>query len=212
MTISDRISVLNALPISTDQLGVGGLKDGYDMTTPSRMMPPRKDSKLIGPVGLTVLFAIVGGLIVWFLWAAFTVPVFTWIIGPFVVTYGLFMLRSERHWVRMKAERKNESICAFARMLPARKHDTWVVRAVYEELSSDRQVAIRPTDRLEMDLGFLPEDLEDCVTKIARRAGRALAITGKNPLYGRVVTVKDIISFLECQPEVWYRGCRDRRE
>ena len=192
--------MLNALPISIDPLKLSILKDAYDMITPSRMMPPRTSPKFVGSAGLTVLLVIVGGLIGWFLWAAFTVPVFTWIIGPFAVIYGLLMLRSERHWTRMKAERENESICEFARRLPARKHDTWIVRAVYEELSGDRQIAIRPTDRLERDLGFVPEDLEDCVTESARRAGRSLVASEKNPLFGRVVTVEDVVSFLECQP------------
>jgi hypothetical protein len=100
----------------------------------------------------------------------------------------------------MRNERKSESICTFARALFARKHDTWIVRSVYEELSEMCGLPIRPADHLERDLGFVPEDLEDCVEEVSRRAGRSLVATEKNPMFDRVTTVADLVAFLEHQP------------
>ena len=164
-------------------------------------MPPRELPRYIGPVGLMVFLVFVAALIGGFLWAAFSEPGFAWIIGPFAVVYGILVLRSQRRWKRLETDRREESICEFARALPTRQHDTRIVRAVYEELTSDRGISVRSSDRLEHDLGFLPEDLEDRVAAIARRAGRSLAVSEDNRLYGRVVTVADLVSFFEFQPK-----------
>ena len=102
----------------------------------------------------------------------------------------------------MQRERAGDSICTFARNLPARDHDTWVVRAVYEGLSKDRGHGIRPDDRLEEDLLFLPEDIEDLTVDVATRARRSMDRAGQNPLTNRVVTVLDLINFLEHQPKI----------
>jgi hypothetical protein len=84
---------------------------------------------------------------------------------------------AHRHFKRLKKEREEESICTFARALPARAHDTWVVRAVYEELFRLARVPIRPTDDLKKDLKIDPDDLEDAAFDIARRAGRSMDCT-----------------------------------
>jgi len=84
--------------------------------------------------------------------------------------------------------------------LPAKHHDTWVVRAVYEGIAQECGVSIRPSDRLEKDLGYLDEDLDDLVREIAARAGRNIDVTQANPHFGKVVTVEDLVLFIEHQP------------
>ncbi len=104
-----------------------------------------------------------------------------------------------RRFKRMEEERKEESICSFARSLPARQHDTWVVRAVYEEVSRVVRVPVRPSDELEKDLGLHPDDRDEIAFEIARRAGRSMTDTPKNPLFDHVKTVADMVAFFENQ-------------
>jgi hypothetical protein len=105
------------------------------------------------------------------------------------------------------ADRTEESICTFVRSFDYRQIDSWILRAVYEELSrysvlDGRPLPIRADDRWEEDLKIDPEDLEDLVMDIAQRARRSMDDTKHNPLYGRVKTVRDIVSFFQHQARI----------
>lgn len=102
--------------------------------------------------------------------------------------------------VRLHDIRREESICTFARALPARDHDTWIVRAVYEELSDHFRVPLRPTDDVTKLFGLIDDDAEDIAVRVAYRARRSLENSERNPLHNRVVTVADWIAFFENQP------------
>lgn len=160
------------------------------------MSPFRPPVILSWPLSLGFVAGICGGLV----WATYEAPGLFWILGPAVAIYGFATIRMRRYWQRLGNERKTESICTFARALPARAHDTWVVRAVYEELSANRNLPLRPHDLIERDLGFLPEDFDDCLERAAFRSGRSYADCSKNPWVGKVVTISDAIAFLEHQP------------
>ncbi|PTT19067.1 hypothetical protein DBR12_13335 [Acidovorax sp. HMWF029] len=107
---------------------------------------------------------------------------------------------------RMAQGRAGESICQFARSLDCRRVDTWVVRAVYEEvqrsLSEAVTVPLRVTDHLQRDLQLDAEDLDDLIADMAQRAQRCLAHTSGNPLFGKVTTVGDLVEFLQAQPRL----------
>ena len=168
------------------------------MNAPSRTMPPRAIPKK-------------PGVWAWFFMAAFAAAV-AWLIysnagarwaAGALAGYGtVATLLSRRHFARLKAERNEASIGVFARALPARAHDTWVVRAVFEELSALVRVSVRPDDDLKKDLKIDPEDLDDAAIEIARRAGRSMDDAKKNPMADRVVTVADLILFFEHQPKL----------
>lgn len=168
------------------------------MKTPSRMMEPLATPTKLGVVNWTViivlLFVVIGLLIYSVEWR--------WALGATVAVVGVLGIICRKQWQRLEIERESDSICRFARLLPARDHDTWVVRAVYEGLASDRGFGIRPSDRLEEDLLFVPEDVEDLVLDIAKRARRSMNDAGQNPLANRVVTVLDLINFLGHQPRI----------
>ena len=157
-------------------------------------MPPPRVPTTLHPAWLVVPGVALAG-------AAILFPAFGLVLAVGAGVYAWFARRSLLHWRKVRTERSGDSICAFSRALPARGHDTWIVRAVYEELSRDRDVPVRPGDRLEQDLGFLWEDFEICLEEIARRAGRSLARCEDNPLYGCVYTVADVVAFLERQPK-----------
>ncbi|MDR6765393.1 hypothetical protein J2W88_000651 [Acidovorax delafieldii] len=107
---------------------------------------------------------------------------------------------------RMAQGRAGESICQFARAIDCRRVDTWVVRAVYEELQRSLSAAVavplRLTDTLQSDLRLDADDLDDLFADMAQRARRSLADTSANPLFGKVITVGDLVEFLQAQPRL----------
>ncbi|AFU44077.1 hypothetical protein C380_01755 [Acidovorax sp. KKS102] len=107
---------------------------------------------------------------------------------------------------RMAQSRAGESICQFARSIDCRRVDTWVVRAVYEELQRSLSAAVavplKLTDNLQCDLRLDADDLDDLVADMAQRARRSLADTSANPLFGKVTTVGDLVEFLQAQPRL----------
>lgn len=115
-------------------------------------------------------------------------------------------IRDRRYRRRLAASRASESICTFVRDFDCRQTDTWILRAVYEELSrflaaDGRALPIRADDQCcEKDLKIDPEDLDDVALNIAFRAHRSMKNTKQNPLYGKVKTVRDLVSFFEFQP------------
>ena len=120
----------------------------------------------------------------------------------------LSVVENKRHKTRLVAlaeSRSGESICEFARSFEPKEIDTWVVRAVYEQLqrylSEDTSVPVRATDRLKEDLPIDSEDLEmDLMAEIAQRTGRSLDNTIDNPYYDKVRTVGDLVLFFNAQP------------
>jgi hypothetical protein len=111
------------------------------------------------------------------------------------------------HLQAIAASRDGESICTFARAADCRSMDTWIVRAVYEEVqeslaSECSRFPIRWTDRLKEDLCIDPDALdEELAIDIAKRIGRDIRSTETNPLFGKVETVRDLVLFFHAQPK-----------
>ena len=129
-------------------------------------------------------------------------------VVPFYVL-PLLLKGEHRRLRRLASDRQNENICDFVRKFDWRRTDTWVLRAVYEELSRHlavdrRSLPIRADDYLWEDgLGIDSEDLDDLALAIAARAGRSLDDTRKNPFYGgKVQTIRDLVAFMEHQPRL----------
>ncbi len=107
---------------------------------------------------------------------------------------------------RLAASRAGETICEFARSFN-RGTDTWILRAVYQEMSKflaveDKPTPIRAEDHTESDLKIDPEDLDDLAVDIAGRSGRSMTDAKHNPFYRKVHTVRDMVGFLEHQPRI----------
>ncbi|MEL7362766.1 MAG: hypothetical protein AAFN13_11895 [Bacteroidota bacterium] len=134
---------------------------------------------------------------------------FAFALACVLVGGGLLYLIAERntrkHFAQLTRGRQDESICTFARSLDMRITDPWVVRATWDEVQDwivgrKADFPLRTTDRLTEDLWIQPEDVEDVVELVARRAGRSLEANALNPLYGKVSTVGDLVRFLNAQP------------
>jgi hypothetical protein len=112
--------------------------------------------------------------------------------------------RAKRELQALASSRPGESICDFARSFDRRVVDTWVIRAVYEELQSAVLLAsfpIRASDVLVKDLRIDPDELDmSLAPAIAARTGRTLEIDKTHPYWGKVLTAFDLVLFFNGQP------------
>jgi len=124
-----------------------------------------------------------------------------------VVLFGVFIQwkgNRELELKKLAASRGEESICTFARSFDRKAVDTWIIRAVHEELQvyvkyPGGLCPLRSTDRLDQDLHIDPDDIDDLFPVIAQRTGRSTDNTKSNPYYGNVSTVGDLVFFVNCQ-------------
>nr|WP_298174176.1 hypothetical protein [uncultured Pseudomonas sp.] len=113
----------------------------------------------------------------------------------------------ERYFAALCEERKDLSICDFAREFDLRAVDTWIVRAVYEQLqaalATKQNVPIKASDNLFDTLKLDEDDLDlDLVEEIAQRTGRSTENFQSNPYYGKVTTARNLVLFFNHQAYV----------
>lgn len=178
-------------------------------TAPSRCMPkaqrPKPARYIFWPMAAVLILGLgYGG------YAAFAAAPWTsaCVVAALVVT-GMASTRNARRKLQaLASQRSDESICAFARSFDARAVDTWVVRAVYEQLQAELhdlspKFPVRASDDLLHHLMLDPDDLDlSLAPDIAQRTGRSLDDTGRNPYFANVHTVKDLVLFFNAQPRV----------
>jgi hypothetical protein len=171
------------------------------MRKPSRQMPPApmRTATLAGWLGL----GIVGTFFISLMWVF---PIVLAPIAAVVVATICVTVAHRRYLARLAADRQGESICTFARSFDYRAIDTWIIRAVFEELQpycrfGRYMLPLRGTDDLDGDLRIDPDELDDLAADIAYRAGRSMDETTGNPLYGKVGTVADLVLFFVHQPK-----------
>lgn len=178
------------------------------MKPASRHMPRIKHPSAT-PASRWLGYLFVAGLVGGFLWALWAHPA---VVGALVALAmggeAMSRAREKKHFARLLHARPEESICDFARSIDCRDVDTWVVRAVYEELQAclahhRERFPLRVTDRLGADLQIDGDELDlSLVPDIARRTGRDLSSTQANPLFEKVTTVGDLVNFFNAQPRV----------
>ena len=157
----------------------------------------------VTPLGWLVMAAFFGGLMGW----VYKEPSGLLILGAFAAIIWIGTALNSRRVRRLAESRGSESICDFARFFDRRTTDTWIIRAVYEELANyleidGRSTPVRPSDKWDKDLNIDSEDLAELVACMAFRAQRSLDGAEQNPLWGKVYTVADIVVFLESQPKI----------
>ena len=167
----------------------------------SRWMPPAPQ-RHVTPLGAAVLAALAVGLLA----LIYAHPATLLVIAGLAMLGAVLGAAERRRLRRLAEERRGESICTFARSFDLRATDPRVVRAVYEELQryfggETERLPLRAADRIEEDLRLDWEELEDVVLRdVAARAGRLLEQPERNPFYGRVRTLWDLVLFLDYQP------------
>jgi hypothetical protein len=159
------------------------------MRTPSRKMPKAPEVSWLGAM-------LVLGFVVLMLVALAT----TWwplaiLVSAVIACMSLIDSRRNR---KITEERRGESICQFARGFDCRTIDTWIIRAVYEEFAG--AFPLRASDRFKEDLRTDSDDLDFGVIHIARRTGRSLDEYERNPMFGKIDTLRDLVMFFHHQP------------
>jgi hypothetical protein len=161
------------------------------MRVPSRLMPKavRRASLPVLVFAWTVLLAF-GATYAYELWT-----------HPVIVLAGSCLLaaiaarnrrRTKRHLTELARARAGESICEVSGSFDTRKTDTWVIRAVYEQLQLQLrwicpEFPARATDRLIEDLWLDPDDIDlDLLADVASRTRRSIRDTRSNPFRGEV--------------------------
>jgi len=170
------------------------------MKQASRFMPkykPRKASKL-AIIAFFVVALAVAIYEPWFL------AIFAGIVLLIAVWSVIEQPKIERHFAKLCEEREGLSICEFAREFDPRAVDTWIVRAVYEQLQAalptKQRVPIKASDELFDILMLDEDDLElDLAEEIAQRTGRNINDFENNPYYGKVKTAKSLVLFFNHQ-------------
>jgi hypothetical protein len=176
------------------------------MRIPSRRMPKplRRGTLPTRIVAWTILFA----MLAVYLYALWSYPFAVGGVSAVVVANVVRnRRRMSRHLTNLAQARKGESICEFSRAFDTRTTDTWVIRAVYEQLQQQLrwvcpEFPVRATDRLIEDLMLDPDDIDmDVLSDVAERTGRSIRSTKANPFYGGVKTAHDLVAFFCAQDE-----------
>ncbi|QOX77499.1 hypothetical protein FY034_00590 [Trichlorobacter lovleyi] len=176
------------------------------MKTPSRLMPPYLPEQVHW--WKKVLACSVLGLMLYVLLSAITRH--PWMLALFAALAVTTLYSNKRHRQKlmgMTEERAHEGICTFARSFDRNQVDTWVIRAVHDELQQqvkfpEGACPLRASDRLEKDLKIDPDDIEDLIPVVAQRAGRSLEHTERNPFYKKISTAGDVVLFINAQPHI----------
>lgn len=160
------------------------------------------------PLGLGA-WALLAIVLASLLYAAASAPIVTALVA--LLLFGAFSFayqanKREEKQLRSVAEaREGESICEFAREFDTREVDTWIIRAVYEEVQWQLKPVhaafpLRASDRLKEDLRLDDDDLDmDVAVRIEQRTGRSLDESRSNPYFGKVITVRDLVLFFQSQ-------------
>jgi hypothetical protein len=163
-------------------------------------MPPSMRGRSVPARVLGVTFLLV--LSVGYLYELWYHPFVVGIATVVVVALGVRnRRRMKRHLTALAQARQGESICEFSRAFDMRNTDTWVIRAVYEQLQHQlRRVypsfPVRATDRLIEDLMLDPDDIDmDIAVDVIQRTGRSWRNGKTNPYFGRVQTAHDLVQF-----------------
>lgn len=180
------------------------------MKVPSRNMPkfvPSIGGKVTLGTGvlLVVLIAIFSPLSL--------IPIALIFAAAIVSWHFIDEPKAKAHFEKLFDARKDKSICDFSREFNCREVDTWVIRAVYEEVQKyvtfDKPVPLCADDSLSNDLLLDDDDLDlDLVEIISQRTGRKLENIESNPYYGRVDTVRDLVMFFNHQALTPRQECR----
>lgn len=150
-----------------------------------------------------IAFGLAVAFVVWFgytLWSDPGLILFLTSTFGLLFIIGTFLVR--RRDRRIASLRPNESMCTFARSFDCRTTDTWIIRAVYEKFQPFVGFPLRASDSVDDDLCVDPLEFDLIVEEIALLTSRPLQNSEQNPLFGKVATLADLVSFFSHQKRV----------
>jgi hypothetical protein len=131
-----------------------------------------------------------------------------YIIGALLVIGVIYTILDNRRMSRIAGERGALDICSFARSFDYRKIDTKIIREVWNEVQDSlgeyngKKFPVLADDLFEETYKLDPEDLDDAYWAIADKLGISTDSPEKNPYWGNVKSVSDLVQFLHHQPKV----------
>ncbi len=173
------------------------------MRKPSRNMPPYEPTN--DPLGITSWLFIIGLLSVF----AYLIWQEPWllVIAPMVFSVSYFdNKRRIKKLAILLDERKEYSLCEFSRSFERHKVDTWIIRAVYEQIQEyvsflDVKLPLKATDDIFELLEIDSEEFDiDILEEVSQRTGRSMENAERNPFYGKVQTLEDLVLYFNEQP------------
>jgi len=170
------------------------------MKQASRFMPKYKPKKASKPM-LIAFLAIAVAFIIYQPWYLLVIAGIALLV---IAWSAIDQPKIERHFQNLCKERSGLSICEFAREFDPKIVDTWIIRAVYEQLQAalptKENVPIKASDSLFDTLMLDEDDLDlDLVEEIAQRTSRSLEDYESNPYYGKVTTARNLVLFFNHQ-------------
>lgn len=169
------------------------------MRTPSRFMPRYKPQ----PFGVASWFVFLvlacGGFYI--LWLH---PLLTAFAVVLVIGLGVYEhVKEKLYFKKLMRQRQGESLCTFSRAENLTGIDTFILRAVYEEIQIEippqQNFPLRWSDNLYSGLHLQGDNVEELIERVAQRTGRCIKHTELNPLFGKIHTVGDLIVFFNHQ-------------
>ena len=150
---------------------------------------------------LIAFFAIAVAIVIYQPWYLLVIAGIALLV---IVWSAIDQPKVERHFQNLCKERSGLSICEFAREFDPKVVDTWIIRAVYEQLQAalptKQNVPIKASDSLFDTLMLDEDDLDlDLVEEIAQRTSRSLEGYESNPYYGKVTTARNLVLFFNHQ-------------
>ncbi len=162
---------------------------------------PKYQPKKAGNLALIVFLVIAAVIVIYQPWYLLVIAG----IALLVMVWSVIeQPKVKRYFQNLCKERSGLSICEFAREFDSMVVDTWIIRAVYEQLQAalptKENVPIMASDGLFDTLMLDEDDLDlDLVEEIAQRTSRSLEGYESNPYYGKVTTVRNLVLFFNHQ-------------
>ncbi|MBY6211230.1 hypothetical protein KUV95_06665 [Microbulbifer agarilyticus] len=170
------------------------------MKQASRFMPKYKPRKASKPA-LIIFFTVTLAIVIYQPWYLVVIAGIALLV---IVWSAIDQPKLEKHFQKLCEERSGLSICEFSRDFDPKLVDTWIIRAVYEQLQAalptEQTVPIKASDGLFDTLMLDEDDLDlDLVEEIAQRTSRSLEGYESNPYYGKVTTARNLVLFFNHQ-------------
>ena len=170
------------------------------MKQASRFMPKYEPRKASRPA-LLAFFTIALAVIAYQPWYLVVLAGIALLV---IVWSAIDQPKVEKHFIKLCEDRDGLSICEFAREFDSKVVDTWIIRAVYEQLQAalptKLNVPITASDGLFDTLLLDEDDLDlDLAEEIAQRTGRSIESYEINPYFGKVTTARNLVLFFNHQ-------------
>ncbi len=169
------------------------------MKIPSRFMPKYRPEIVKFTWREWIFFILFLFIIGFMFWA----KPFALLAVIFVFAFGYILnIIDDKKLQKIALKRKNYNIGDFAKSFDLKNTDTWIIRAVYEELQdclSIKNFPIFADDNITKLFHIDGEEIDELLEIVAQRTGRSLENLEQNPYFNTEPTARNIVLLLNKQ-------------